>query len=139
MALIEWNDDLKLGVAQIDRQHERLIGIVNRLDQATREGRATDVISAIIDELIIYTATHFSMEEEYFTRFQYPNAEEHKSEHAALIGKVNEFANDYNKGLPGSRSALAGELLNFLGIWLRYHMLETDAKFVKLFKERGLT
>ncbi len=139
MALIEWDDSLRLGIAVVDRQHERLVGIINRLHEATLEGRGTEVISEILDELIIYTATHFSMEEKYFAQFEYADAEEHKREHDALIAKVNAFAHDFEKALPSSRSALAMELLQFLKIWWRYHMLETDSKFVALFKERGLT
>ena len=139
MELIEWNDSLKLGVAVVDQQHERLIGILNLLHEATAEGRAAEIISEIIDELIIYTATHFSMEEKYFAQFEYADAEEHQQEHAALIARVNAFANEYENGSPGSKAALARELLQFLGIWWRYHMLETDAKFVALFHEKGLS
>jgi hemerythrin len=102
MALIEWNDSLKLGIAVVDRQHERLVAIINRLHEATIEGRGTDVISEILDELIIYTATHFRMEEKYFAQFEYPDAEEHKREHDALIEKVSAFANDFEKTLPSS-------------------------------------
>lgn len=139
MALIEWNDSLTLGIAVVDRQHERLVGIINQLNEAMTEGRGMDVISDIMDELIIYTATHFSMEEKYFAQFEYPDAEEHKREHDALIEKVSAFADDFEKARSGSRSALATELLQFLRIWWRYHMMETDSKFVTLFKERGLT
>jgi len=138
MSLIEWNDCLKLGIAVVDRQHERLVGIINRLHEATMEGRGADVIGEIMDELIIYTATHFSMEEKYFAQFEYADAEEHKREHDALIEKVSAFANEFETALRGSRSDLAKELLQFLQIWWRYHMMETDSKFVALFKEKGL-
>ena len=138
MSLIEWNDSLKLGIAVVDRQHERLVGIINRLHQATLDGRGADVIGEILDELIIYTATHFSMEEKYFAQFEYADAEEHKREHDALIEKVSALANDFEKAIRGSESDLAKELLQFLQIWWRYHMMETDSKFVTLFKERGL-
>jgi len=138
MALIEWNDGLKLGVTTIDRQHQRLIGIANRLEDAVKQGLGPDVISETMDDLIIYTASHFSMEEEYFALFDYADAEEHKLEHAALIEKVKTFAANYHESAGTNGPAFAEEMLQFLGIWLRYHMLETDAKFVKLFKERGL-
>jgi hemerythrin len=139
MALIEWNGGLKLGVAVVDRQHERLVGIINRLHEATLEGRGANVIGEIMDELIVYTATHFSMEEKYFAQFDYPDAEEHKREHDALIAKVSAFADDFQKAEHSSESALAAELLQFLQIWWRYHMMETDSKFVALFNEKGLT
>ncbi len=138
MELIEWNDNLKLGIAVVDRQHEKLVGIINRLQEATTEGRGADVISEIIDELIIYTATHFGMEEKYFAKFEYPDSEEHKREHNALIEKVSAFANAFESAQRGSRSALARELLQFLQIWWRYHMMETDSKFVSFFKQKGL-
>jgi hemerythrin len=138
MALIEWNGGLKLGVAVVDRQHERLVGIINRLHEATLEGRGADVIGEIMDELIVYTATHFSMEEKYFAQFEYPDAEEHKREHDALIAKVSALADDFEKAEHSSKSALAAELLQFLQIWWRYHMMETDSKFVTLFNDRGL-
>ena len=139
MALIEWDDSLKLGIAVVDRQHARLIDIINRLHEATTDGRGADVIGEIMDELIIYTATHFSMEEKYFAQFDYPDAGEHKREHDALIEKVSAFADDFEKAPRDAKSALATELLQFLQIWWRYHMMETDSKFVTLFKKKGLT
>ena len=120
MALIEWDDSLKLGVAVVDREHERLIGIINRLNDAITQRRGADVISEIMDELIIYTATHFSMEEKYFAQFDYADADEHKREHDALIEKVSAFADELEKATSdSSRAALAGELLQFLQIWWR--------------------
>ena len=138
MALIEWNDSLRLGVEVVDHQHERLIGIINRLHDATEHGRGAEVVSEILDELIVYTATHFSMEEKYFAQFSYADAEEHKQEHDALIAKVGDFANALESAEPGARDALVGELMQFMKIWWRYHMLETDSKFVALFKQKGL-
>ena len=135
MPLITWEDGLTLGVAEIDQQHERIIRIVNRLEDATREGRAAEILSDILDELIIHTVTHFSTEEKYFAQFGYPDADAHKKEHAALIEKVNTFANDFNKRPAHGRFALARELLDFLKIWFSCHVLETDIKFVKLFRE----
>lgn len=96
------------------------------------------MVGEILDELIIYTATHFSMEEKYFAQFDYADADEHKREHDALIEKVSALADDYEKAPSSSRSAQTGELLQFLKIWRRYHMMETDSKFVALFKEKGL-
>jgi hemerythrin len=53
MALIEWQDSLRLGIAVVDRQHERIVGIVNPLSEAVALCRGSDVIGEIMDELII--------------------------------------------------------------------------------------
>ena len=139
MALIEWNDSLKLGIEVVDHQHERLIDIINRLHDATVHGTGAEVVDEILDELIIYTATHFSMEEKYFAQFAYADAEEHKQEHDALIAKVSDFADELEHAEPAARAALVEELMQFMKIWWRYHMMETDSKFVALFKQKGLT
>jgi hemerythrin len=119
MTLIKWDDSLKLGIAVVDRQHQHLIEIINRLHEATVEGRGADAVSGILDELIVYTATHFSMEEKYFAEFDYPDAEEHKREHDALIQKVSDFADHYESALRDGKSDPARDLLEFLKIWWR--------------------
>lgn len=138
MALIKWDDSLKLGIAVVDRQHQHLIEIINRLHEAVVDGKGADVVSGILDELIVYTATHFKTEEKYFAEFEYEDAEEHKREHDALIQKVSDFADHFDSVLREGKSDPARELLDFLKIWWRYHMMETDSKFVALFKQKGL-
>ena len=138
MALITWNDGLSVGLPEIDRQHKNLISIINDLDEATRAGKAKDVVSKVLDDLIIYTATHFRMEEKYFAQFEYADSKAHKEEHAALIEKVNSIEADLNSASEGRRLAIAAELMSFLGIWWNYHILETDMKYAKLAHEKGL-
>ncbi len=139
MALLNWKDDLRLGFAEIDRDHQTLIRMINRLEEAIKAKKGNSVISQILDDLIFYTATHFGTEERYFDEFGYPDAELHKKEHAACIEMVEKFANDFNKGLAGGGQELAEELLGFLCIWWKYHIQETDAKYVDLFGKKGLT
>jgi len=139
MALIAWNESFSVGVAEIDRQHVKLMTMINDLDEAVQAGRRKDVISRILDELIIYTATHFRTEEKYFDLFGYPEGEEHKDEHAVCIKMVTKFVKDFNAEMPGEKlAALTDEIISFLGIWWKYHILETDLKYATFFRENGL-
>jgi hemerythrin len=138
MALITWNDALSVGVPEIDRQHKKLIDMINELDDATRAGHGKDIVSGILDGLIIYTATHFRTEEKYFDQLGYQDAEVHKQEHAVFIENVGKFASELNRALDGGSMTLATELMSFLGIWWKYHILETDMKYAKLFHEKGI-
>jgi hemerythrin len=138
MALITWNDDLSMGLPEIDRQHRKLVGMINQLDEETRAGKGKDATGEILDELIIYSATHFRMEEKYFDEFGYADGELHKQEHAALAEKVETFAAELNSADESARGAVIAELMNFLAIWWKYHILDTDMKYAALFREKGL-
>jgi len=138
MSLITWNDDLCMRLPEIDRQHKKLVGMINQLDMESRAGKGKDVISEILDELIIYSATHFRMEEKYFDQFGYADSDVHKQEHAALAEKVEAFAAELNAADEGARGAVIAELMNFLAIWWKYHILDTDMKYAALFREHGV-
>ena len=138
MVLVNWNVSLSVGVSEVDQQHRKLISIINMLDDAARAGKGSEVISEILDRLIIYTATHFKTEEKYFDEFEYAEADEHKEEHATFIERVAKYSADLNSGSEAGRRAVAEELMSFLELWWKYHILETDMKYAKLFREKGL-
>ena len=138
MSLIGWDDALCMGLPEIDRQHKKLIGMINQLDEATAAGKGREAISGILDELIIYSATHFRMEEKYFDQFGYADGELHKQEHAALAERVEKFAAELVSADESRIQEVTSELMNFLGIWWKYHILDTDMKYAKLFREKGV-
>jgi len=41
MICVEWIDKFNLGIAEIDAQHKRLIGMMNQICSALNEGRKT--------------------------------------------------------------------------------------------------
>jgi hemerythrin len=132
MPLITWDESLSVGVAVIDRQHQRLFDIINELDRAISKGKDNDAISQIIDDLIIYTATHFRTEEKYFTQLDYPGAEPHKQEHQIFTKKVGEMTEKFIRGPVSGRLALSIEVMRFLSKWWVDHILATDKQYAKL-------
>jgi hemerythrin len=134
MALLEWNDSLKVNVAVIDRQHQRLVQMINDLNDAMRKGKGKDALGKILNEMVRYAMTHFSTEETYFDRYQYPETAPHKAEHASFVSKVKQFKADYDKNKVG----LTIELMNFLSDWLVNHIKGTDKKYGPFFNEKGL-
>jgi len=121
MPLISWDDRLVMGLPEIDRQHHKLINLINQLDEQTKAGKGKDAIG-----------------ERYFDQFGYADAEEHKQEHAALAEKVGNFAAELNSADESRVQAVLAELINFLSIWWKYHILDTDMKYARLFREKGV-
>jgi hemerythrin len=134
MSLIKWNDSFSVKVAEIDKQHQKLIVMINELNDAMRQGKGKDVLGKIINGLVEYTATHFKTEENYFKQFNYPQALAHKKEHDAFVQKVSEFKDEFEKG----KISLTLEVMKFLSDWLRNHIKGTDKHYSQYFNEHGL-
>lgn len=134
MALIEWNSNMSVNVEEIDKQHQRLVAMINELNEAMAKGKGRDVAGKIIDGLVLYATTHFATEERYFDIFKYPGALSHKKEHADFVKRVGEFQEGFNKG----SLALTIEVMHFLKDWLTQHILGTDKKYGPFFNEKGL-
>lgn len=97
MPLIQWNPRYSVKVGEIDSQHQKLITMINELNDAMMKGKAKEILSPIIDGLIAYTQVHFTKEEMMFDKFKYPDAPTHKAEHAAYK-KVSDFREGFRKG-----------------------------------------
>lgn len=134
MALIQWNDSFSVGVGEIDRQHQRLVGMINDLNDAMRQGKGKDVLGKIINGLVGYAGTHFRTEEKYFEQFGYPDAGSHKKEHFDFTKKVAEFKDGFDTGKIG----LSIEVMNFLSNWLQNHIKVVDNKYGPFFNGKGL-
>jgi hemerythrin len=134
MALIQWNDSLSVGIVEIDRQHQRLVAMINELHDAMRQGKGKDILGKIINGLVTYAGTHFKTEEKYFDQFQYPEATTHKKEHSDFTQKVAEFKGKFDTG----QAVLSLEIITFLSNWLQHHINVIDKKYGPFFNQKGL-
>ena len=69
MPLIQWDDSLRVNIAEIDAQHRKLVGMINELNEAMRMGKGKEILGKTVQGLIEYTQTHFQTEEKYFEKF----------------------------------------------------------------------
>ena len=132
MVYIEWSDKFSVNVKEIDEQHKKLIGMINKLYDGLFD---IEVQKVVINEMIEYTKTHFATEEKYMVQFQFSGYEEHKKEHEELTEKAIAIKNTFER----TKCPLSLAILDFLKEWLENHLLETDMKYVELFNEHGLS
>jgi hemerythrin len=125
---------LSVNVAIIDTQHQKLVKMINELNDAMRVGKSKDVLGGIVQGLVAYAGVHFSTEERYFEQFQYPDTDAHKAEHSAFAAKASGFSQQYQQGKIG----LSIELLDFLSDWLGTHIKGVDKKYSAFFNANGL-
>jgi hemerythrin len=134
MALIQWNNNLSVGIAEIDGQHQRLVKLINDLNDAMKVGKGKEITGKILNELTSYTLNHFATEEKYFDKFNYPESVAHKDEHSKFVQKVSAFKNDFEE----SRVSITIPIMNFLSDWLKNHIAVIDKKYQPFLTAQGL-
>jgi hemerythrin len=122
MAFMEWTDSLSVRIETFDNQHKRLIVLLNELHEGMRAKKGKEAVDKVLDGLVEYTRSHFAAEEAAFDAHGYPEAAEHKKEHAELLAKVGELHEKHHKG----SLFVSIEVLDFLNAWLKNHIMMTD-------------
>lgn len=124
--LVEWSDQLSVGVVQIDNEHKKLVGLLNELNRALQAGTGQGALGGILEGLYQYTCYHFAHEEILFLGANYPDYEKHCKLHKILTTKVLEIYTDFQS----EKSTVQPEqVLEFLKVWLSQHILGADKEF----------
>ena len=131
MEKIVWDDSFNLQVDEIDRQHRRLVELMNRLLELQEEKKPDDAVADILGALTNYLGYHFETEEQMMIDRGYPEIESHREEHQAFVTQVAYFIATYRN----SGDSLKRDILTFLKEWLSEHILKTDADFGSFLKE----
>jgi hemerythrin-like metal-binding protein len=134
MALMNWDDKFVLGINSIDAQHKVLVGMINDLHDAMREGKAKSILGEIIEGLSNYTKTHFLNEETLFDTYNYPETIAHRKEHSAFITQIAEFQQGFSEG----KLSVSIQVMNFLKDWLKSHIMDTDKQYVPFLISKGV-
>ncbi|MDH5682130.1 MAG: bacteriohemerythrin [Spirochaetota bacterium] len=134
-SIIKWTDQLSVQINAIDNQHKNLVDIINKLYGKMKEGKGKDVIGQIIDELISYTKTHFTFEENMMKEHDYPQYNNHVEEHKVLVEQVYDMKAQYNSG----KILSTAELMSFLEEWFTGHIKGTDMKYKPFLNEKGVS
>lgn len=130
--VVEWTNKLDVGIDEINRQHQRLVGLVNEVNRLIQENYSLSAIQRVIQALVDYTVTHFRYEENMFDRFEYEHEAEHKAKHQKLVNQVLEFQSRVNAG-----EDVGEELLDFLKAWLVNHIQGDDMKYGPYLSSHG--
>jgi len=119
---IDLDKEHLLGVPEIDHQHQELMRMINRLNDAAKQNKSIQYILELFDEICSYTVTHFQTEENLMDQHDFLESEVHKLDHKRLLGEVKYLRTKIVGG---------GELLvlQYLKDWLLPHILNMDKPF----------
>jgi len=134
MNLYEWKDTYSVDIKNIDEDHQGLFKLINQLFEAMSHGKAKDLLSEILLQLIDYTKKHFRREEMYFSSTNYPEYQEHKLQHELFVKKIVDLKKQFENG----EQKISVELIKFLSDWLINHILISDKKYMTHLKKYGV-
>lgn len=122
---IEWKDDMSVGHAELDRDHQRLIRILNSLGVNMELGNR-NIVEFILDDLTHYVREHFRREEHHMEAIGFPDLVRHRTIHERISGRIEDAKWKYFQGFSAT---LQNELLVFLTTWLNNHILVEDMRY----------
>ncbi len=134
MAIFAWNESYSVHVRQMDEQHQKLFEIINKLAEAMRTGKGDDVVRDTVEQLAVYTRTHFLQEEALMRQAGYPGLAAHREQHRKLMADVEQ----YKRAIEEGRSASSVSLLNFVRQWLMHHIRESDRAYSDHLNAQGV-
>lgn len=135
MESIKWSDDLSVGVAEMDSQHRKLVGMINKLIREQKSLTDAATIAELLTEMTDYALEHFRAEEYLMSEYGYENKDRQVLQHRAFITTTEEF---YSVTGIGS-NILSKALLDYLRNWLVNHILDEDMQYKTFFESKGVS
>lgn len=125
MKKIDWNDDYLTGILEIDSQHHKIIDQINYLIDNLNSKDKASINHWIIANLDKYSEEHFSAEEDFLRKLNYPNLENHLKLHHSY--KMNTVASSL-KAMK-THENVPEETIQFLKDWWTNHILKMDLEY----------
>ena len=134
--MLKWQHTYDLGIDEADRQHKKLVMMMNDVHILSASHRSGEAIAQALDSLIQFTEVHFEWEEKLFDSYEYPQSSQHKASHRQLVIDLRQHQKNIQLG---SLEEVDKEL-NALNDWLIKHIEHSDqdyAKHIKQSERRG--
>jgi hemerythrin-like metal-binding protein len=128
MALIEWKDSYRIGVASVDYEHERLIALLNALHAELGREPDAGVLQRFLGDVHAKIAAHFALEEQVMRERRYDQYQDHKADHERLLEEIRDIMDRTEGGV----AATTGELGRELADWFAVHFRTKDARLHKM-------
>lgn len=122
MTLMSWRDEYRVGVTQIDSEHQYLFALVNEFYDKLAGGSVRPQVLFVLNRLIAYAEQHFQHEEALMSQCSYPRLEQHKVLHENLVATIFEL----NEKLSAGIGSIGVETPRFLKSWLIDHIVRED-------------
>ena len=124
MGLLEWRDEFRIGIPEVDHEHRELITRINALHAHAMGDWQEPPVEEFLGELHAQIGAHFALEEKVMRARHYAGYHEHKRDHERLLDEIRDIMDDYEQA--GRYDAVA--LGVALDRWFSEHFRTHDAR-----------
>lgn len=134
MERIKWDDSFSVGVKVLDRQHQQIIEMINRLIETSNVSVDSELVSDTLAKMMEYASDHFETEEYLMKEHSYPDYKSNKDHHIEFKKNIARLSIDTIK----YKNTVPLEILTYLKEWWMNHILKLDMKYKAFFVEKGV-
>ena len=127
MNLVEWRDEFKIGIEEVDFEHQELIELINELYAEAKKEDSSMTVMDYLEEIFAKISAHFALEEKVMRDLRYDEYEEHKEDHELLLDIIRDIMDEY-MDTPTLDEEQFSERLNK---WFTQHFSTKDARMHK--------
>ena len=132
--MVEFTNDLLIGIEQIDNQHKTLIDYTNSLISIGSKAANQEEIEKSLVFIGNYVVKHLSEEEAFQIKIGYPQYERHHKLHLDFIEVYKTFVDNYKKN--GHSPQFITVFKNTIVAWVVNHVMVEDKNIGKYYQAR---
>lgn len=106
-----------------------LSSIAGELDEIHNPEEQGPEIIYLINHIRKYVQEHFTDEEAFLEKHNYPDLDKHRETHKSIVAEINHTLTK-SKDL----HSLLDQLRYLITVWIREHILETDKRYAMWYK-----
>lgn len=127
--LFDFQNEFKLGIDDIDSEHEKLVNMLNEVHALLSAGERDKARAYFNETLSLYVNEHFAHEEAFMAAIGYAQLDEHKKIHENFKASFEALKPDIALADDTAfRSALMDTFT-----WIINHIGRTDKKYAKFY------
>jgi hemerythrin-like metal-binding protein len=125
MKLLQWQDNFRIGIEEVDHEHRELIELINTLHDSLAADRSAGRVEAFLGEVLTDISAHFALEEKVMRARRYDALAEHKADHERLLDDLRDLMDEQAAGVALDDHRFAARL----SAWFGGHFATHDARF----------
>lgn len=124
MSFVDWDSSLDVSVGQMNEEHKTWINYINRLHESVEGDKTKAEIVNAYDRMYNYTIEHFTSEQNYLKKINYPLYDDHLAAHEEFLAEMRTA-----KTQVSAVGTLDAEFFAKLRGWLFRHIRIVDTQY----------